>query len=291
MMLLPAFTGAPEPGRVYHTTALDLMRAMPDAYVDLIVTSPPYDNLRTYNGYTFDFEPIAHESYRVLKQGGVLIWVVGDSTIDGDESLTAQRQQLYFHDSVGFKSWDTMIWRKFLPGDYGKRYCQSFEYMFVLARGEAKTWNPQMRVNKSAGKLRPRQQRSGYITDNGYLETGGVWKVAEYGVMENVWDIQPSEGFGGHPAPFPEKLAERHILTWSNPGDLVLDYFMGSGTTAKMARNNDRHYIGCDISLEYVELARKRLAQPYTPSMFTAPTTTEPQAEQVALFATTAVNE
>lgn len=258
----------PEPNNVYHCDALTLLRGLPEGCIDLIVTSPPYDNLRTYNGYSFDFEPIAQESYRVLKQGGVLVWVVGDSTKDGDESLTALRQVLYFHDCVGFKVWDTMVWRKFLPGDYGKRYCQAFEFMYVLAKGTVNAFNPQMRMNKSAGKVRPKQQRSGFISDNGYLETGGTWTVAKYGVMENVWDIQPSEGYGDHPAPFPETLVERHILTWSNAGDIVLDYFGGSGTTAKMARNNGRHWLTCDISAEYCDLMRRRLAQPYTVPMF-----------------------
>lgn len=252
---------------VHHCRAETLLNALPDASIDLVVTSPPYDNLRTYNGFTWDFERIACDTYRILKPGGVLVWVVGDATIDGSETLTSFRQALYFSE-VGFKVWDTMIWRKFLPGDYGKRYCQSFEFMFVFSKGTVEKWNPVMRKNKSAGKWAKRNQRSGFITQNGHVQTGGYWLVADYGIAENVWDIPPAQSDVKHPAQFPEKLAEDHILSWSNPGDIVLDYFMGSGTTAKMARKHNRRYIGCDISAEYVTLARKRLDIPYSVDMF-----------------------
>lgn len=266
MLLLPEYA-LTRRDTVHHCKAETLLNALPTGCVDLIVTSPPYDNLRTYNGFTWDFETIARQSYRVLKPGGVLVWVVGDATINGSETLTSMRQALYFSD-IGFKVWDTMIWRKFLPGDYGKRYCQSFEFMFVFAKHTVNTWNPIKRKNKSAGKLSSRNQRSGYITQNGHVQTGGHWLVADYGIAENVWDIPPAHSKVKHPGQFPELLAERHILTWSNPGDLVLDYFMGSGTTAKMARKNGRHYLGCDLSAEYVAIARQRLAQPYTLPMF-----------------------
>lgn len=249
---------------IHHMSAETLLTALPEGFVDLIVTSPPYDNLRTYKGFAWNFEYIARQSYRVLKPGGVLVWIVGDSTFDGNESLTSFRQALYFQ-SVGFKVWDTMIWNKFLPGDFGKRYCQSFEYMFVFAKETVNTFNPIMRKNLSAGKFSKRNQRSGYITDNGHVQTGGNFLIKDMGVMENVWRIQPSATEIDHPAIFPEELAEKHILSWSNVTDVVLDYFGGSGTTAKMARKNGRHYITCDISSEYCELIRKRLSQPWTP--------------------------
>lgn len=266
---------------IHHTDALTLMGGLPDGCIDLIVTSPPYDNLRTYNGYTFDFEPIAHESYRVLKDGGVLVWVVGDSVVNGSEALTSMRQALYFVDACGFRMHDTMIWRKVSPGYMQKRYNHAFEYMLVLSKQEPETFNGQMRRNKRAGAT----SGGGTRTKNGFVSKPSI--VAEFGLYENVWDIAAGNNGDdetGHPAVFPEELAERHILTWSNPGDVVLDYFMGSGTTAKMARNNGRRYIGCDISLEYVELARKRLAMPYTPPMFTEPQVHEPTIEQPPLF-------
>lgn len=253
---------------IHCMSAERLLTALPDSFIDLIVTSPPYDNLRTYNGHhTFDFPAIARQSYRVLKPGGVLVWIVGDSTFEGNESLTSFRQAIGFQE-VGFKVWDTMIWNKFLPGDFGKRYCQSFEYMFVFAKETVKTFNPIMRKNLSAGKLSKKNQRSGYITDNGHVQTGGTFLIKDTGVMENVWRIQPSATEIDHPATFPEELAERHILSWSNVGDIVLDFFGGSGTVAKMARANGRHYITSDISAEYCGLMEKRLGLPFTLPMF-----------------------
>lgn len=268
--LLPAFTGAPERNRVYNVSAMTLLEAMPDGSVDLIVTSPPYDNLRRYNGYSFDFEPIARESYRVLKSGGVLVWVVGDATVNGSETLTSFRQALYFVDCAGFRMHDTMIYEALGTGAKGSNYAywQAFEYMFVLVKGEIQTVNRIADVrNKTIGLT-----RLGRWRDDGSQEKPHITKM--YGVRTNIWRYpvgfaDPSDKTG-HPAPFPEDLAKDHILTWSNPGDLVLDYFGGSGTTAKMARANGRDYLTCDISAEYCDLMRRRLAQPYTLPLFAA---------------------
>ena len=256
--------------RIHHADALRLLRSLPTGSIDLIVTSPPYDNLRTYNGYTFPFEAIAHESYRVLKQGGVLVWVVGDETIDGSETFTSLRQAVYFHDAVGFNAHDTMIYEAAGTGAKGSNYSywQAFEYMFVFSKGRPKTVNRIADVqNKTIGLI-----RSGRWRDNGKTERPHATK--EYGVRSNIWrynvGFMDNSDKTGHPAPYPEALAQDHILSWSNEGDTVLDYFGGSGTTAKMARNNGRRWITGDISGEYVELMRKRLAQPYTLPMFAA---------------------
>lgn len=257
--------------RVHHMDALRLLGSLATGSIDLIVTSPPYDNLRTYNGYTFPFEAIAHESYRVLKQGGVLVWVVGDATVNGSETLTSFRQALYFKDAVGFRMHDTMIWHKnAMPGVFGKRYRPCTEFMFVCSKGEPSTFNPAMRRNKTAGHW----TKKGHSGKGGW-QTSEAKQTKEESVLENIWYVPVGGGVTSkdsisHPAMFPEKLAERHILSWSNEGDIVLDYFGGSGTTAKMARNNGRHYITGDISAEYVELMRKRLAQPWTMPMFAA---------------------
>lgn len=262
--LLPALDT--ERSAVYHCRAEDLLAALPTGSVDLIVTSPPYDNLRTYNGFAWDFETIAHQAYRVLKQGGVMVWVVGDATIDGSETLTSMRQALYFKDVAGFRMHDTMIWHKITPGHFHKRYTPAWEFMFVFTKSEPATFSPLLKRNNRAGSTTPSSSRNG----NGYAGKGAT-VVKEWGVLENVWSIQggtSAKDRNGHPAAFPEKLAERHILTWSNPGDLVVDFFGGSGTTAKMARINARRWITCDISEEYCELMRRRLAQPYTPDMF-----------------------
>lgn len=266
---VPERVGGVDVNTVYCCDALSLLARLPDNSIDLVVTSPPYDNLRTYNGFTFDFQSIARETYRVMKPGGVVVWVVGDATINGSETLTSMRQALYFVDVCGFRMHDTMIWNKPKnPGLYGKRCEQSFEYMFVFAKQiEPKTWNPPMEKTITAGtKRRKSNRKNGLVYDEGYVT------VKEYKIAQNVWRIQtdiPEESYSiKHPAAFPELLTERHILTWSNAGDIVLDYFGGSGTTPKIARKLGRKYLYCDVSQEYCNLATRRLAQPYTPLMF-----------------------
>lgn len=250
---------------IVQADALTFLRGLPDGCVDMILTSPPYDNLRTYNGYTFEFEPIAQESYRVLKQGGVMVWVVGDSTTDGDESLTSMRQTLYFHDDVGFKVNDTMIYHRQSRFPEVYRYWQDFEYMIVLTKGKPKTFNPQKEPAKNAGKKVSTERQ----IDGTLKRPATIRQTTDEKSLSNVWYISrgdmayDDEIAYEHPAKFPELIARRHILTWTNEGDLVLDYFMGSGTTAKMARNLKRHYIGCDISEEYVLIARDRLRLPF----------------------------
>ena len=256
--------------RVWHASAENLLAVIPDEAVDLIVTSPPYDNLRTYQGYTWDFERIARESYRVLKRGGVLVWVVGDATVNGSETLTSFRQALYFRDVVGFRMHDTMIWEKdsatYIRNT--RRYAPIFEYMFIFTKGEVATFNPLYQRNKLAGveAIASRRQRNGKNVQ--YRD--GKTPVKQENMMSNIWKI--STGYMRltadraaytHPAMFPEELARRHILTWSNPGDLVLDYFVGSGTTAKMARNTKRRYIVGDLSADYCAIARDRLRMPF----------------------------
>ncbi|MBA4542026.1 site-specific DNA-methyltransferase [Thermoactinomyces daqus] len=251
-----------------------LRELVPDDSIDLTVTSPPYDNLRTYNGFSFDFEVLAHELYRVTKPGGVVVWVVGDATIKGSETGTSFRQALYFKDAVGFNLHDTMIYKKVGCGATGsnKAYLQSFEYMFVFSKGAPKTVNLLYdRKNKhwnTTGKYSTKTTRK---KANGEIKDERRKPSKEYGRRFNIWEYNHAEirwnavryGFR-HPAPFPESLAKDHILSWSNPGDVVLDPFMGSGTTAKMALLNDRHYIGFEISDEYVAIAEERLRQAKT---------------------------
>jgi DNA modification methylase len=255
-----------ELNRIYNENNLDTLGRMPDEFVDLTVTSPPYDNLRTYNGFEWDFEALAYELFRVTKRGGVVVWVVCDKTIDGDESGTSFTQALGFK-SVGFKLWDTMIFAKNnpIPGDCGDRYRGVFEFMFVLSKGQPKTFNPIEVPAKNPGKSfeQFRLERDGrnYYRGAGPIVTKETRKASNifyYNVGVNGDDF----GAFNHPAVFPEHLAKDQILSWSNPGDLVYDPFIGSGTTAKAAHQLGRRWIGSEISAEYVELANKRL-EPY----------------------------
>lgn len=268
-LLLPAFTGPPEVNKVYNCDALTLLKALKDNSIDMCLCSPPYDSLRSYHGYSFEFEPIARETYRVLKPGGVCVWVVGDSTVNGSETLTSMRQALYFVDVCGFRMHDTMIWDKQSGNPHQPyiRYCQTFEYMFVLSKGLPITSIIPTFAITGQTKKRSRRKADGTLKRDISRIGGGalsnVWQISS-GYMKATKDKDAYE----HPAIFPEEIAYRHIETWTHPGEIVLDYFGGSGTTAKMARQYGRDYITCDISLEYCELMRKRLSQPYTPQMF-----------------------
>jgi len=235
---------------------LEVLKDFPDNCIDLTVTSPPYDNLRNYNGYTFDFESIAKELYRVTKKGGVVVWVVNDRKVNGSKTLTSFKQGIYFH-SIGFNIHDVMIWRKPNPMPFIQRNCYTpaFEYMLILSKGKPKTFNPIMERCKYAGKIiktytnNPesiRKQNKSKPTKNNKIKM-------------NVWDYVIAGTNYGHPAIFPEQLAQDHIISWSNKGDIVLDPMCGSGTTCKMAKKNGRKYIGIEISPEYCEIARRRI--------------------------------
>jgi len=249
-----------EINKIYNENCLDTMARMPDGFVDLTFTSPPYDNLRDYNGYSFSFEEIAKELFRVTKVGGVVVWVVGDATIGGSETGTSFKQALYFKE-IGFNLHDTMIWNKggfSAVGALRARYAPVFEYMFVISKGKPITFNPiKDRKTKNGGKKVGGTIRQ---TDGTTKPMSKVITINEYGQRYNIWEQSPQRQSGKcHPAPFPEQLANDHIISWSNEGDLVYDCFMGSGTTAKMAMLNRRNYIGSEISKEYCDIAEKRI--------------------------------
>lgn len=244
---------------------LEVMKTLSGNSIDLTVTSPPYDNLRNYNGYCFDFEGIAKELYRVTKDGGVVVWVVGDATINGSETGTSFRQALYFKD-IGFNLHDTMIYQKNnFANPSSNRYHQIFEFMFVLSKGKPKTFNPiKDRKNVCAGE-------SNWGTNKARQKDGSFKErpkkiVSEYGMRYNIWEFMTSKGFAtkdnfvySHPAIFPEKVANDHIFSWSNEGDTVLDCFLGSGTTGKVAKQLNRKFIGIEISQEYLDIAKRRI--------------------------------
>lgn len=231
---------------------LEVMKDIPDKSIDMILTSPPYDNLRDYKGYTFDFEGIAKELYRVLKDGGVVVWVVGDATIKGSETGTSFKQALYFKE-IGFNLHDTMIYAKQNPVPYHhNRYNPQFEYMFVLSKGVPKTFNPIQENTKGfkTGK---------YRYPDGSLKVANTPIIKETKMLNNIWYYVVGGKGNNHPASFPEKLSEDHIVSWSNEGDIILDPMAGSGTTLKMAKKNNRNYVGIEISPEYIDIINKRL--------------------------------
>lgn len=239
------------------------LRGLPDSCIDLTVTSPPYDNLRAYNGFSWDAEALIAELYRVTKPGGVVVWVVNDATVKGSETGTSFRQALAFM-AAGFNLHDTMIYQKANPIPQNhNRYEQCFEFMFVLSKGKPKTFNPIRVETKNAGKVFNWGDRKTTMDKNQCRRDRGteMIKTGDTKIKNNIFVYSIGGGKSGHPAVFPEQLAADHIVSWSNPGDVVLDPFMGSGTTAKMALLNGRHYIGFEISDEYVQQAEQRIAE------------------------------
>jgi DNA modification methylase len=250
--------------KLLHGDCLELMKDIPDKSIDLTVTSPPYDNLRSYGGFEWDFENTAKELLRVTKDGGLVVWVVGDSyDKKGSETLTSFKQALFFKE-IGFNVHDTMIYQKnSYPFPPSNRYYQQFEYMFVLSKGKPKTSNllrQETKWRKSTDEVSTTRQKDGTTKEMKY-EKGkkdrvrdNVW-LLNTGYMRTTKDKFAYE----HPAMFPEQLAQDHILTWSNEGDTVLDCFMGSGTTGKMAVLNGRNFIGIELNAEYFEIAKRRI--------------------------------
>jgi len=244
-----------------------LLKQFPKNSVDLVVTSPPYDNQRDYKGYWFDFKGIVAGLIHVLKEGGVIVWVVNDAVIDGSETGTSFKQALQFKE-MGLNLHDTMIYRKKgISYPSTNRYYQCFEYMFVLSKGKPKTFNPiKDRKNSWAGH-KGHWGKANYRQKDGTMKVGNQDHVIpKYSVRSNIFSYSIGKGNTSkdeiafkHPAIFPEKLARDHILSWSNENDVVLDPMCGSGTTCVVAHKLNRRWIGIDISKEYCELAEKRL--------------------------------
>ncbi len=256
-------------GYITNGDCTEILSKIESNSVDLVVTSPPYDNLRDYkkdSTWNIDsFKKIAKQLYRVMKDGGVVVWVVGDSVIKGNKSLTSFRQALYFQE-IGFNMYDVIIYEKAgTAPPHKNRYFNAFEYMFVLSKGLPKTINliedkPNNWANHTTfGNVTRREQ-------DGTLTPKGKKVIKPFGIRTNIWRYNNGKGFATkdkiayeHPAIFPEKLVEDHIISWSNEGDIVLDPFCGSGTVAKVATELNRRWVGIEISKEYCRIANERL--------------------------------
>jgi DNA modification methylase len=246
---------------IYNENCLNTLSNISNEAIDMVLTSPPYDSIRNYNGYSFDFEKIAQELFRVIKKGGVVIWVVGDQTVNGSETGTSFKQALYFKE-IGFNIHDTMIYAKNNPMPTGGvRYHQNFEYMFCFSKGKPKTFNPIMVECKYKGMANMKNR--GVNGEKNYRKV----KRNEKRKVGNIFTYSIGGGIStkdkkaySHPAIFPEKLAEDQIQTWSNEGDLIYDPFCGSGTTVKVAKNMNRKWLGSEISEEYFSLILDRLS-------------------------------
>ena len=245
---------------IYHGDCREVLPTLDN--VDLVLTSPPYDNLRDYCGYVFDFPAVSDLIEKRMGNGSVLVWVVGDECINGSESGSSFRQALEFM-SLGLRLHDTMIWNKgcfSAVGSTAVRYAPVFEYMFVFSQGKPKTFNP-IKDKKNlitAGKI------SGTIRqkDGSTIPKSNIGNSHnEYGIRFNVWNQHPDTERNGHPAPMSLRLAKDHIVSWSNEGETVLDPFMGSGTTLRAAKDLKRKAIGIEIEERYAEIAARRMSQ------------------------------
>ena len=250
--------------KIYNMDCLEGMRQIPDGSVDLVVTSPPYDNLRSYGGigegWNFDkFKAIAQELTRILKDGGVIVWVVADATIDGSETGTSFRQALYFKDECGLNIHDTMIWEKksYVPLSHN-RYEQCFEFMFVLSKGRPNAFNPIMDKCETAG-VPHRRTKSNKEEGSAFRSRDAYTVCNEKKIRKNIFVYEHPNSHFDHPAIFPEILAREHIYSWTDEGQTVLDPFMGSGTTAVACIKEKRHFIGFELNKEYYDKACKRI--------------------------------
>lgn len=248
-----------------HGDCLEYLQKFESNFFDLTVTSPPYDNLRTYNNNSIwdksVWEAVINELYRVTKKGGVVVWVAGDETTNGSESGTSFKQALWAKE-CGFNIHDTMIYQK--PGckfPDSNRYYQIFEYMFVFSKGKPQKFNLiKDRINKQFG--RKASTASAYTRNGEKLPVYKIPKIIQQlGVRFNIWEIKPTQKIntGNHPAVFPYQLAHDHIVSWSCQDDIVLDPFMGSGTTGVACRNLNRFFVGIEIDKDYFEIAKSRI--------------------------------
>lgn len=248
------------------------LKRLPDGSVHEIVTSPPYDDQRTYDNAdakgkpVWNFQEIAKELYRVLCPGGVLCWNVNDAVHDGSETLTSFKQAIYFVESVGFKLHDTMIYqRKGFSKPESVRYHQSFEYVFILSKGAPRLFNPikdKKNVTAGQGTLGDWSLR---LKDGTLLKKPSGRISGEYGMRTNIWEGNTRSQEApcsdlSHPAMMPTWLARDLIISWSNPGEVVLDPFAGSGTTAKEARDLGRDSVALEISPSYIADMKKYLS-------------------------------
>lgn len=263
--------------QLYNEDCLKTLGSLEDNTIDLVVTSPPYDNMRQYGGdktyyqrvkdtgYSFDFENIATELKRTLKEGGQIVWNVADQILEGTKSGNSMRQCLYFQDVLGLRLHDHIIWKKTgtpFPGHY--RYRNIWENIFVFSKGKPTTFNPIYKKNKTAGDTRATKH---FRNPNGEFKLGMEnVPVKEFGIDDNIWLIKNGmhnsytlKELRGHPAIMPEELATRAIYSYSNPNDLVYDPFMGSGTTGRVSRKLGRSFMGSEIHTPYYELAEQTI--------------------------------
>ncbi len=244
---------------------VDVMKKMPSNSIDLVVTSPPYDSVRKYNGFSYDLHKTGEELFRILKDGGIIAMVIQDQTKNFGKSLTSFRTVVDWVDNIGFKLFETVIYRK--HGTEGAWWTHRFrvdhEYMPIFIKGERPAF-----FNKEPLKI-PSIHGGKVMTGSGNRRTDGkttktiTRPINAMKCRGTIWDYLNAGDKNPlkrkHPAVFPDKIPHDFIQCFCPPGGIVLDPFVGSGSTAVSAKQLNRNYIGIDISKEYCQLAEERL--------------------------------
>ncbi|MBR1921447.1 MAG: site-specific DNA-methyltransferase [Kiritimatiellae bacterium] len=246
-----------------------VMEKFPDNSIDMVVTSPPYDSIRDYKGFSADLSKIGRETFRVLKEGGIAVVVIQDQTKNYGKTLTSFRLAIDWCDNAGFKLFECLIYKKLGAEGawWNKRFRVDHEYMMVFLKGDRPAY-----FNKDPLKI-PSKHGGKVMTGGGTRLTSGI-RIATRAIHINpmkcrgtVWAYETA-GDGSrlkhqHPATYPDRLPYDFIQCFCPEKGIVLDPFMGSGTTALAAKSLKRFYVGIDISQEYVDLAERRVVEDF----------------------------
>ncbi len=253
--------------KIFPVDCVEGMKRILDNSIDLIVTSPPYDGIRMYNGFSFDLHATGKEIYRVLKDGGVAVMVIQDQTTNFAKSLTSFKTIIDWCDNIGFRLFECCLYRKHGTDGawYSKRFRVDHEYIPIFLKGKRPQYfnkEPLKILSKHGGKT-----LTGGATrcTNGLTLKSRPIKINPTKCRGTIWEYLTC-GDGDklkhmHPATFPEKLPYDAIQCFCPPGGIVLDPFMGSGTTAVAAVKLNRKFIGFEISKDYCEIANKRIVK------------------------------
>lgn len=238
------------PDTLHVSDYLDLMCSLPEARVDLILTDVPYNTTNLHFEFALDFAAWWTEVGRVLKPSGVVVMTASQPfTTD----LISSNRQWYRYNWV----WVKNVATGFLSANRKPLKCH--EDICVFSPIGA-VYHPQMREGK-AYRATPRGVTTHYNQTTPRTPTINTGTRYPQTILEFPVDRHSSStGTAGlHPSQKPLALFDYLIRTHSNAGDLVLDPFVGSGTTALAAKTTGRHYIGGDISAEYIAIAQQRL--------------------------------
>jgi len=235
------------------------MRKLPDAFVDLVFTSPPYADLRDYaairpDDYVGWFLPIAYEIRRLLKRRGSFVLNLNDRCVRGARHTFVHRLVVAMVDIVRMPLIETYIWQKpnAMPGKFGARLKDAFEYVFWFGRTTDVRFYPR-HVGTPYAKETPRKAKVRYRRGGQRMNGATVYRRG-WADPGNVVQCPVARGKAEHPARMPDELAAFFIRLATRKGHIVVDPFMGSGTTARVARALGRKYLGFEIHPEYLEV-------------------------------------